>query len=150
MGHTIKNLAKKELTTKAVFDRRFVIELAEKVHVHYRNLRLNLSMQDFLEICRGCIQAYERWNKRGQPLPEKGVHIELCRKIVATDAHNDGIQVNLNHNLYNENEGKVYAEGADFKDENYIHLKIRDMRLEMSIEEFRELVEVVKNAERHL
>ncbi len=150
MGSTIKNLAHVELNTKAVFDRRFVIEIAEKMHVHYRNLRLNLSMQDFIEMCNGFIQARERWEKRGQPLPQKGTHIELCRKTVATEAHNDGIKVNLNHNLYNGNLERIYAEGADFKEPVYIHLKIRDMRLEMSVDEFKALSTVIKNAEREL
>jgi hypothetical protein len=150
MGHTRENLAFREIGNKAIFSNRFVIEIAEKVHIHYRNLRILLSVQDWIEFCKGCQDALIRWNQRGCPEPKEGVHIELCRKKVATEAHNDGIKINLNDNLYLPNEGKIFAEGADFKDKTYIHLKIRDTRIELSIDEFKTLAEAVKEADARL
>ena len=58
----------------------------------------------------------------------------------------DEVKVNLNTNLYNKNEGRVFAEGADFTDPAYIHLKIRDLRLELSIDEFDQLSKAVIEA----
>jgi hypothetical protein len=118
-------------------------------HIHYRNLRISLSTVDFIEFTNGCIQAFERWNARGCPENPK-VHIELCRKQIAKSCLNDGFKVNLNENLYNANQGRIFAEGSDFAEEKYIHLKMRDMRLEMSLEEFKEFADVVKEASERL
>jgi len=143
-------LSKRDISNKSIFNNRFVVEVCEKVHLHYRNLRLNLDLHDFLELCKGCTAALDRWGRLGGPVPKKGQHIELCRKRVATEAHNDGIQVNLNKNLYKPNKGKIFAEGAEFTDERYIHLKIRDMRLEFSEDEFKELADVIQEAKDRL
>lgn len=150
MGTTIRSLSKKAISGKTIFNNRMVVEICEKVHLHYRNLRIILSLQDFLEMGRGIVSSFERWGALGSPIPDKGVHIELCRKKVATQAHNDGIQVNLNHNLYNNNKGKIFAEGADFEEKHYIHLKVKDLRLELSINEFKELSDVITEAKRKL
>ena len=150
MGYTLKNLAKRECSNKCIFSNRLVVELAEQFHFHYRNLRITLSLSDFIELSRGLVATLDRWGKLGQPEPKKGIHIELCRRKVATEAHNDGIQVNLNKNLYNDNKGKIFAEGADFEDKHYIHLKIRDLRIEMSIKEFEEYADVITEAKRKL
>lgn len=141
MGQTITHLSKKELTEKAIFNNRMVIEICERVHVHYRNLRITQTLDDFIEMANGFNASLERWKKRGCPGTGKTVHIELCRKkVVVVDEHKD-IQINLNKNLYKVNEGEIFAEGADFHDEKYIHLKIRDMRIELSISEFNKLTE---------
>lgn len=141
MGQTIEKLCTKSLNTKAIFNNRFVIEICERVHVHYRNIRITQTLDDFIEMANGFNAALERWKKRGCPGTGNNVHIELCRKKVAVvDEHKD-IQINLNNNLYKVNEGEIFAEGADFYDEKYIHLKIRDIRVELSIEEFKKLTE---------
>ena len=146
MGHSLAKLSKKEIANKAIFNSRFVVEICEKVHLHYRNLRILLSLPDFLELAKGLIVAMERWQKLGQPEPQVGQHIELCRRKVATEAYNEGIQVNLNQNLYNANKGKIYAEGCEFGDETYIHIKMRDMRWELSLKEFEEFADAIAEA----
>ena len=150
MGHTRENLSVQELNNTAIFDRRFVVEVAEKMHIHYRNLRIMLSLGDWIEFSQGCADALDRWKKQGCPEPKEGKHVELCRKKVATDAHNDGVKVNLNDNLYLPNEGKIFAEGAVFKDKTYIHVKYRDLRLEMSLGEFKKFAEAIKEADAKL
>jgi hypothetical protein len=127
-----------------------VVEIAEKIHLHYRNLRIILSLPDFLELAKGLIASLDRWQKLGGTEPTPGLHIELCRKKVATMPYNEGIQVNLNENLYLANKGKIYAEGADFEEPKYIHLKIRDLRIELSIKEFEELTNAITEAKRKL
>lgn len=141
MGLTIEKLSTKPLEGKAIFNNRFVIEICERVHVHYRNVRITQTLDDFIEMANGFNAALERWKKRGCPGTGQGVHIELTRrKVAVVDEHKD-IQINLNKNLYKENEGSIFAEGADFHDERYIHLKIRDVRVELSEQEFKTLVE---------
>jgi len=146
MGQTLRQLAKKDIPSKSIFNNRFVVEICEKIHVHYRALRLNLSVGDFFEMARGMSKALDRWDMLGNPEPKKGLHIELCRRKVGQDAHNDGIQVNYNRNLYNVHEGQIFAEGADLKDETYIHLKLRDMRIELTEDAFKELASVIEKA----
>lgn len=149
MGRTLQNLAKRELSNEAVFNNRFVVEACEKFHIHYRNLRLSLATSDFIQVAQGCADALARWKSRGSPENPK-VHIELCRKQVAKDCLNEGVKVNLNQNLYNAYDGKIFAEGSQFKEPTYIHFKIRDMRLEMSISEFKEMANAVREADERL
>lgn len=146
MGHTILPLADKKLSEKAIFNNRFVVEIAETVHVHYRNLRINLSMKDWVEMAEGMRDALKRWTERGKPnVGDK--HIELCRKEVATaPIDSDYCKVNLNKNLYLQHEGKIFAEGAEFEEPTYVHLKLRDLRIELSKEDFKVLAEAVKEA----
>jgi len=150
MGHILKQLAKRDICSRTIFNNRFTIEISEKVHLHYRNLRIILNLSDFLELCKGCIASLDRWAKLGLPEPKEGQHIELCRKKVATEACNAGIQVSLNSNLYNKNEGKIYAEGAEFTDDQYVHIKIRDIRIECSIKEFEVLADAIIEAKERL
>ena len=147
MGRTLLKLSDKKIKEKAIFDKRFVVEVAETMHVHYRNLRINLSLTDFLSMARGMADSLKRWEDRGKPEPKEGTHIELCRKEVATvPLNSDYCKVNLNSNLYAENEGRIYADGAELDDAQYIHLKIRDLRLELTKDEFKVLAEAVKEA----
>lgn len=142
MGQTIEKLASAPLTGKAIFNNRFVIEICERVHVHYRNWRITQPLDEFITMAEGFIQAYERWKKRGCPGTGNGVHIELARKKVAIVDESNDIVINLNRNLYKENEGSIFSEGSQFtEDEYYIHLKIRDTRIELSIPEFKLLIE---------
>lgn len=145
MGQTLESLSKRKLSKKPIFDKRFVIELCESAHVHYRNVRIVQSLDDFINMAEGFSNALERWKKRGCP-GTGSRHIELCRKNVAVTDFSDTVEINLNKNLYNENEGAIFAEGANFKDETYIHFKVRDVRMEFSIEEFKTIHEAINEA----
>lgn len=150
MGHTIQGLAQKEIEQKSIFNNRFVIEICEKVHTHYRNLRIVQSLDDFVSMANGFSDSLERWKKRGCPGTGKNIHIELCRKQIAIADSSNMIQVNLNDNLYNKNKDGIFSLGADFTDDKYIHLKLRDLRIEMSINEFKEFSNVIAEASRKL
>jgi hypothetical protein len=144
MGQTIKNLAKVESLSQAIFNNRFVVEACEDFHFHYRNLRIRISYADWGQFAKGFSDAYLRWEKQGRPF---GKHTELCRKIIAMNAHDDGIQVNLNKNLYKLNKDKIFSEGeGTLQDDEYVHLKFRDLRLEMTKEEFKTFAQCVAEA----
>lgn len=149
MGQTITQLSKKEIGKMTVFNNRFVVEICEKIHTHYRNIRIVQTLDDFITMSEGFSQSLERWKKRGCP-GTGSRHVELCRKQVAVYDFSDTVEVNLNKNLYVENEGGIFAEGANFKEQNYIHVKIRDIRLEMSIEEFKIITETFNEAKTRL
>lgn len=150
MGNTLEKLSERTIGKKCIFDERFVIELCEKAHIHYRNIRIVQSLDDFINTAEAFVSSLERWKKRGCPGTGSNQHIELCRRKVAIADESDKIQVNLNENLYKKNEGGIFAEGADFQEEKYIHLKIRDIRLELSISEFNEIAEAIKEAQEKL
>lgn len=143
MGQTIQTLSQRSLKRPAIFNNRFVVESCETFHFHYRNLRINLNFQDWQAIGKGIADAFMRWMRKGSPT---GGHSELCRKQVATNPHNDGIMINLNKNLYKGNSGKIFSKGTDLKEDEYIHFKYRDLRLEMTKEEFKEMAECFKEA----
>lgn len=149
MGQTISNLATRKLSGKPIFCNRMVVEICEQMHFHYRNFRIVQTLDDFINMAEGVAASLERWKKRGCP-GTGSRHIELCRKQVAVSDLSDTVQVNLNKNLYIENEGQIFAEGANFKDEKYIHIKIRDIRMECSLEEFQEITEAFKEAQESL
>lgn len=147
MGRTIEPLAEVKIGQKAIFNNRFVIELCEKAHIHYRNVRIVQSLDDFINTAEAFVAALDRWKKRGCPGTGKTQHIELCRKKIAVADESDTFQINLNENLYKKNEGGIFAEGAEFnEDEQYIHMKIRDVRIELSLKEFNEIAKAVKEA----
>lgn len=151
MGRTIEPLAKVNIGKKAIFNNRMCIELCEQAHFHYRNVRIVQSLDDFINMAEGFVAALERWKKRGCPGTGVNQHIELCRKKVAVSDESDTFQINLNENLYKKNEGGIFAEGAEFnEDEQYIHMKIRDVRIELSLKEFNEIATAIKNAQEKL
>lgn len=150
MGQTIEKLSSHKLDKNSIFDKRFVIEICEKVHVHYRNLRIVQSLDDFINMAEGFSSALERWKKRGCP-GTGSRHIELCRKQVAVTDFSDTVEINLNENLYKKNIGGIFAEGSEFsEEESYIHVKIRDVRIEMGLGEFKEIANAFKEAQEKL
>lgn len=151
MGRTIEKLAERKIGKKSIFDSRFVLELCERCHIHYRNLRIVQSLDDFISTAEAFVSALDRWKKRGCPGTGVNQHIELCRKKVAINDESDTIQVNLNENLYKKNEGGIFSEGSEFlEEEKYLHIKLRDVRIECSVSEFRLVVEAFKEAEEKL
>lgn len=148
MGQTIKILAKESLPGQPVFKNRFVIEVCEKFHLHYRNLRLTFNLIDFIKFVEGVRDGFKRWTARGNPEPDKKNHIELVRKQIALDDELDTVQINLNRNLYKVVKDKIFSEGAGIDSEGYIHLKIRDIRVELTINEFLVIADAFKKADK--
>lgn len=151
MGQTLERLSETEIGKETIFNNRFVVELCEKVHVHYRNLRILMSLRDYIEMARGMADSLKRWESRGKPEPHKDSHIELCRKEIAKNPESPGIiQINLNRNLYEIHEGQIFAEGAGLGDQTYIHLKLNDLRFELPLCDFLKFSDAVLKAKESL
>lgn len=150
MGQTIQELSHKKLTDKPIFPNRFVIEICEKVHTHYRNIRIVNSIHDWVSVAEGYKDALDRWKKRGCPGTRQGTHIELCRKIIQNESESKDILINLNNNLYVENEGRIFSEGANFSEPTYLHVKIGDLRVELTHKQFEELHDAINEAKERL
>ncbi len=150
MGQTIQNLSTRKISKTPVFSNRFCVEVCEKMHTHYKNLRIVNTIHDWVKMAEGMADALQRWKVRGKPMPSAKNHIELCRKIIESESDNDVLMINLNKNLYPQYKDKIFSEGANIEDENYIHLKIRDFRIELSISDFKELCHATKEANEKL
>lgn len=150
MGQTLIQLAKSQLRSDLIFKNRFVVEICEKVHTHYKNIRFVNSMHDWVNVAKGYVDALDRWKKRGCPGPNKANHIELCRKKIINESENRDLLVNLNSNLYKHHEGQIFSEGARLSDDKYIHLKIGDIRIELTLDQFEDLTDVIVEANKRL
>lgn len=146
MGQTIHQLSQRPLASPPIFKNRFCVEICEKVHTHYRNLRLVNSLHDWVNMAEGFRDALDRWKKRGCPGTSGQNHIELCRKSIVSESENGSIQVNLNRNLYPANADRIFSEGACFDEPTYIHLKIGDIRIELSHSQFEALSDAIIEA----
>lgn len=148
MGQTIEALKETKLEGQQIFPNRFVVECCEAFHVHYKNLRILLSTEDFKEMSRGMADSLRRWEERRSPDPSKNNHIELCRKVVGQkNLGGDSVKINLNKNLYAQNEGKIFAEGAKLEGDDYVHLKLWDLRIELTKEQYKQLRSAIIEAE---
>lgn len=147
MGQTLRNLARRDLKKNNIFNHRFVVELCETMHVHYRNVRIVLSQRDWSSVAQGCSDSLKRWAKMDMPTVGKK-HIELCRKPVAEEIGNEEMALNLNKNLYIKYKDKVFAEGNRLNEEVYIHFKYRDIRIELPIQEFRDMADMFTEAKK--
>lgn len=145
MGQTLRTLAKKDLKKNKVFDKRFVVELCELIHIHYRNLRIVLDLKDWKELARGCADSLRRWFNMDSPALGRK-HIELCRKAINEEQVKETMMINLNRNLYKKYADKVFADGNRLEEDNYIHFKYRNLRLELTVEEFKEMAELFADA----
>jgi len=108
------------------------------------------TIHDWVNMAEGFKDSLERWKKRGCPGTSKERHIELCRKKIISESDTNTILINLNKNLYLQNKGAIFAEGADFEELKYIHLKVGDLRIELSLDQFKELSSAIKEAEEKL
>ena len=61
MGKVILPLSEGELSEKTIFDRRFVIECCETFHLHWRNLRLELSADNWLQLVDAFETGIAKW-----------------------------------------------------------------------------------------
>lgn len=141
MGKVIANLGATRLPRQTVFGDRFVVECCESFHVHFRNLRLELGPEDFGRVMTALEETANTWRSHGQPAAH--AHLELGRALVA-GTEDPVFSVELCENLY-----KKWPTGWDarfHREDSFVHVHWRDMRLEMSNAEFLALAETTRTA----
>lgn len=68
MGHVYRVLAQAEIESEpAHFPKRFVIEDCENIHIHFRNLRIELSVREFIQFTEGMCEALDEFRDFGEP-----------------------------------------------------------------------------------
>lgn len=137
MGYTRKILAEKDLHEKSVFySDVFRVDLAESIHIHYRNFRLELSLEEWREFAKGIIAAYARWWYRGKPgYQPTDKHFSMYLSKVDPVAGKGEKSVIPN---------KALVELSQFAD--YIHVHYRNTRFEFSVDEFLEFADELTKA----
>ncbi len=146
MGKILKILASTKLPKNTIFSDRFVAECCETFHFHFRNLRFEVTRDDFLQLRQALREIEENYVRHGEPKSHH--HLELCRAVLNPQNSSQELSVELCENIY-----KKYFTGWDshfHNEDTFIHLHWRDMRIEMSNAEFIEFGKAVSQAYKKL
>jgi len=142
MGKILTTLARSNVPRRSIFGERFVVECCETFHVHFKNLRLDLSPDDWRRLLAGIEEAGRTWREAGEP--EQHPHLELGRAKLPEANTSDELSIELCENLY-----RSWPTGWDSSfhhDDSFVHLHWRDLRVEMSNAEFLHVAEQVGEA----
>jgi GT2 family glycosyltransferase len=136
MGKVIAPLAKGSVPARTIFDRRFVVECCERFHLHWRNLRLELTADNWIEFARTFEAAIATWRANGSP--REHFHLELGKYLMDTSeiVHPETVEVELCENLYKSMRDTHGADAEFWSEDAFVHFHYRDLRFEMSIEDF--------------
>ena len=143
MGNTKKHLASTTLLNDPIFPKRMVLECDESIHLHFRNLRLELSDDDFIKMSEMLMHGMKKYEDECMATNMfPGQHIEIGRGIVTKPLHTNQLKVDLQHNLY-----KGGYDHAEFYDEDdFVVIRYRDLRMEMSQDEFKKFASTISKA----
>ena len=136
MGKVIAPLAEGVVPSQTIFDRRLVIECCERFHIHWRNMRLELTAENWKAFVSTFESAIAKWRECGSP--DEHMHLELAKYMMDTNeiVHPMSVGVELCENLYKSMKD-THGADADFWDEDaFVHFHYRDMRFEMSVADF--------------
>ena len=136
MGKVILPLSEGELSEKTIFDRRFVIECCETFHLHWRNLRLELSADNWIQLVEAFETGIAKWRAHGSPLSHP--HLELARFLMDTSEviHPTTANAELCENLYKTLRETHGADAEFWVEDAFVHFHYRDLRVEMPIADF--------------
>ena len=136
MGKVILPLSEGELADKTIFDRRFVIECCETFHLHWRNLRLELSADNWIQLVEAFETGIAKWRAHGSPRSHP--HLELARFLMDTSEviHPNTANAELCENLYKTLRETHGADAEFWVEDAFVHFHYRDLRVEMPIADF--------------
>jgi tRNA A-37 threonylcarbamoyl transferase component Bud32 len=149
MGKVIRHLAEGTVPDKTIFDRRFVAECCETFHVHWRNLRLELSPENWKQMLAAFLEADRVWRANGSP--DKHPHLELTRFLRSGDTLNGtSVGAELCENLYKTAPPPFGTDAEFYEEDEFVHFHYRDLRVEMSVEDFLAFSAVMAEARERL
>src|SRR4051794_1563634 len=135
MGKVIRRLAAGTVPEQTIFDKRFVAECCETFHLHWRNLRLELTPGNWSDMLAAFNEADRKWREAGSP-PEHS-HLELTRFLRSEPAINGtSVGAELCENLYKTAPPEFSRDAEYYEDDEFVHFHYRDLRVEMSVEDF--------------
>src|SRR4051794_2261486 len=135
MGKVIRRLAAGTVPEQTIFDKRFVAECCETFHLHWRNLRLELTPGNWSQLVAAFNEADRKWRAAGSP-PEHS-HLELTRFLRSEPAINGtSVGAELCENLYKTAPPEFSRDAEFYEEDEFVHFHYRDLRVEMSVEDF--------------
>jgi len=138
MGNTIKVLVKKKIKAESdIYADIYNIERCEDFHIHWRNLRLIFTKEEFETFCKAILHAWTKWQRQGKPNPEKDKSLPdylYSSKIDPIHGRRpNDFQIEIQGNL-------------PYMPKNMIHIHYKSLRLDVSHDEFLELAELIGKA----
>lgn len=134
MGVVRKILGIKEVDPVSTFYSGYgAIEVAESIHLHWRNARIEFDAKEFETFCRMAARSYLAWlnfGKMGNVAPGAMVFLDKVQMDGTPSRLNPAISAN-----------EVRLEVQQWAD--YIHFHWKWLRLELTFEEFVELAELM-------
>ncbi len=133
MGNTIKVLLDRKVKAAAdIYTRLHTLEICEDFHLHWRNLRMIFTKEEFDTFCRAVVHGYSGWNLGGRKDPEPGK--------------------SMPEYLYNRNVSPVHGRRPEdfmievqgdlpYMPKEMIHIHLKSLRLDVSHGEFVEMAE---------
>ncbi len=141
MGHTKKILGASQIPSiPRFYSNKIAIEVAENIHLHYRNYRLEMDHNEFKILAESFIEAFGNWSVTGKP--KKAMYEKLGDKNIFLAQR----EIPASPSLFNDNtnSGSLRVERQQWMD--YFHIHYKDFRFEFSGSEFEEFAQVVSNA----
>ncbi|MBX2989653.1 MAG: glycosyltransferase [Bacteroidetes bacterium] len=143
MGKTLLPLVAAKIPKKTIFDKRFVIECCETFHFHWRNLRLELTHENFLDFVATFEQALHNWRNAGSP--SSAPHFEMGRMRIANPICTpDDFKIEVCENLYKTHE--TSKDSHFLEEDTFVHMHYRDLRVEMANNDFLRFAGTVRAA----
>jgi len=151
---------------KDQFNLPFAIELKEDWHIHWADIRIEMTSENFDGFAQAIIKSYERWTKDGKPetLPEMKRYGEYPGEEgldhFKTDVRNqpktnDG-KTRFHFKKFPRTErGKLYFEpvfqielqkAREDAKEGWYHLHYKNFRIEIGKKQLKEMSEVMKDS----
>lgn len=134
MGVVKKILGIKEVDPVSTFYSGYgAIEIAESIHLHWRNARIEFDDREFEIFCRMAVKSYLRWlnlGKVGNVPPGEMIFLSKIQMDEKPSALNPAISSN-----------EIRLEVQQWAD--YIHFHWKWLRLELSFDEFVGLAELM-------
>jgi hypothetical protein len=134
MGYVKKILSSRKISNKPVFYTKSLrIDLAESFHLHYRNNRIEMSPDEFAKLSKSFFISWLEWNIMGRPkIRPPGNHLAFTGAEISEEIgggypsiRGDELTVELQYQA------------------DYIHLHYRGIRIEFTIDEFKDFAEVI-------
>jgi hypothetical protein len=146
MGAIEKILAEVELPDRDAHNNRVFIDLAESVHIHYREHRLVFTVEEFREVARAFAEGLVQLEDRVQ----KGYRVDTNHPTVIIGGEQQKpINVPEPSKSYFNNRMVIEKSKPEVMDE--IHIHYRDYRLVMKNRDtFERFCECVKEAQKSL
>lgn len=142
MGQNRRHLSENTLKDKTIFPNRMVLECDETIHFHWRNLRLEMSDEDFLSFANMVIKSFSRY-KMNNLQTHDNQHVELAKSYVRSPINSQKLQVDEQINLYKK---LKYPDAEFYKDDDFVAIRLRDLRIEMSKKEFKSFAQTIIDA----